>query len=188
MYKIALIDEIEKTADGINKFIDIPQIGLPEEIEMTVKANNEDESVLNIGDVTSPGTPGLRKYTIECTFPQTGAPYPPVHYLNFLRSALEKKKVLRLVITRTTLQAESIYDTNMTCIIEDYSVKEEHGMIGDQFVTLKLKEFRAHGAIRMTAEEYERRQKTQAMFDKIADAVANGNISGNGGILGVLKL
>ena len=146
MYTIIFVDP---TVESLNKakfgidYIEIPQIGLPEELEMTVKVNHEDDSVLNLGDVVKPGKPGLREYTLELHFTHDGA-HRPLDYLNFLRSVLEKEMVLRMVIARLDMEGNDIYPTNILVVITEYKVLEKHGAVGDQFVTLKVKEYRTH--------------------------------------------
>ena len=74
MYTIIFVDP---TVESLNKakfgidYIEIPQIGLPEELEMTVKVNHEDDSVLNLRGRCEAGQPGLREYTLELHFPMT---------------------------------------------------------------------------------------------------------------------
>ena len=146
MYSITYIDaEKESLKDSIPgvDYIEIPQEGLPEEMEMVVKVNHENESVLNLGDVVRPGKPGLREYTLELCFPHDGS-RRPIFYLNFLRSVIEKGMILRMVIARLDMEGNDIYPTNILVVITEYKVLEKHGAVGDQFVTLKVKEYRTH--------------------------------------------
>lgn len=138
MYEIILYNT------ATNQFKILPAKGLPEEIETSVKVNNESGNVLNIGDVTRPGKPGLRSYSFEFMLPHRNAPEKPIAYLNFLRSALEGGHILQLMISRKDMENAPIFDTNIQVVIDQYKVTEKHGCVGDMFVEMSLKEYRRH--------------------------------------------
>ena len=48
--------------------------------------------------------------------------------------------VLRMVIARLDMEGNDIYPTNILVVITEYKVLEKHGAVGDQFVTLKVKD------------------------------------------------
>ncbi|MEG2638713.1 MAG: hypothetical protein RR992_04320 [Clostridiales bacterium] len=141
MYQIMLFDRLNP-----NTYIGIPYKGLPEELEMAVKVDNEEESILNLGGVIRPGKPALREYKLEFVLPHdvVQGDHEPLFYLNFFRDAVENQRVLRLVINRADMENKAIYNTDIPVVIEQYSVKEKYGCVGDMFVDMQLKEYKDH--------------------------------------------
>lgn len=152
MYDIALLDETATNVKVViprkggstatnSQTITLPAAGLPDEIEMTAKADNEKYSVLTVGEIVVPGLPALRTYSLNFVLPHDND-IQPSYYLNWLRNIIEKRRVLRLVIVRKDMQAGDIYNTNIQVVIDQYKVTEKAGSIGDMWVEMKLQEYR----------------------------------------------
>lgn len=116
----------------------------PKEIEMEYPTDHETYDVLGIGEIVVPKRPSLQSASWECFFPKNASdPYvnpgakDPEYYVNFLEKARKNKQIGRLIVSRS-----GSYDTNMKCIISEFTFTDKGGEPGDVYYSLKLQEYR----------------------------------------------
>jgi len=123
----------------------------PEEINITYPSNNQTFEVLDTGEIVVPMPPGLTEVQFESFFPaDMDDPYTigggsPGSIVRALTNAKKRKRKGRLIISRSEL-----FDTNLRCIIEEFSTTDKGGEPGDIYYSIMLKEFRSYGAQSVT--------------------------------------
>lgn len=118
----------------------------PEEIEIKYPTDHKTYDVIGVGEIVVPRKPSLKEISWESFFPgdrsavyvNSGAKVPS-YYMKSLESALKKKRVGRLIITRS-----GVYDTNMKCIVSNFEIKDKGGEPKDIYYSLELKEYRSY--------------------------------------------
>ena len=116
----------------------------PAELNITYPSNNETYTVLGVGEIVVPRKPGLTEVNWEGLLPADGDdPYTygegatPGNIIRTLTRAKENKRAGRLVISRSGL-----FDTNLQCIIEEFTTRDKGGEPRDIYYTITLKEYR----------------------------------------------
>lgn len=118
----------------------------PEEIEVSYPTQDEIESVLGIGEVAIPVKPSLKEVTWESFFPADNDVWvtkyrSPKKLAKAFQGAWKGRIKCRLVITRS-----NGVDTNMQCMISDFSIKDKGGEPEDLYYSITLREYREYGA------------------------------------------
>lgn len=126
----------------------------PEEIEITHPSNNVTHDVLGVGEIVVPKMPGLSEITWESFLPGDDSdPYvsdyidPETFVRRILRSK-ENKDTGRVVITRSGL-----FDTNMRCIVSDFTIRDKGGEPGDIYYSITLQEYRDYSPETVTIRQ-----------------------------------
>lgn len=115
----------------------------PEELEISHPTDNQDFNVIGVGQVVVPRKPSLRKISWESWFPSVYSdPYvagtdTPEEWHYFLTTAMQKQVVIRCIISRSGL-----YDTNVSCVVEDFTTTDKGGEPGDIYYSLTLREWK----------------------------------------------
>lgn len=116
----------------------------PEEIEINIPSNNKEHEVLGVGTVVIPRKPGLKVVSWESFFPaDRSEPYvnsgakSPKAYVDAIEKAMKEKQIGRLIISRSGL-----YDTNMRCVVSDFTTNDQGGEPKDMYYSIELQEYR----------------------------------------------
>ena len=115
----------------------------PSEIEIKRPSKNKTFEVLDKGEIVVPMPAGLTEVSWESFFTEdTYTPYvnggsSPRSIIKALEKAKKNRTKGRLIINRSDL-----FDTNMTCIIEDFTTKDKGGEPNDIYYSIILKEYR----------------------------------------------
>lgn len=122
----------------------------PDTVTVTVANQNETVNLINDGEVNVLKKPGLRTAKFTILLPNHKyhfAVYPDgfhvaSYYLNRIEKLKKKKSHFQWILTRKLPNKKALDTTNITMVIEDYSVKENAGQDGfDVRVEINLKEF-----------------------------------------------
>lgn len=123
----------------------------PEEIEVKHTTVDQTENVVGVGEILIPQKPGLREISWSGFFP--GSPLDP--YVDHYRSvrtlakafekAWKKRSKCRLIISRS-----SDYDTNMPCVISEWSCTDKGGEPDDLYYSVTFQEIRSYGVQQLT--------------------------------------
>ena len=121
---------------------------------LTLKVNNKNKVVelLNLGDVNILKDPGLSEFNFKILLPGQELPfavYPngfkmPEYYLERFEKYKVEKKPVRFIASRVATWGEPLFDTNMLVALEDYTVEEKAGEVGDVYVDIKLKQYKEY--------------------------------------------
>ena len=118
----------------------------PEEIEIKRSTDHKEYDVLGLGQIVVPRKPSLTEISWEGFFPaNTSAPYVnsgakrPEVYVDKLEKALKNKQKLRVIIS-----GSERYDTNMRCIVDEFTTKDKGGEPGDVYYEITLREYRPY--------------------------------------------
>lgn len=126
----------------------------PENIKTTIKSKNETVTLINDGEVSILKTAGLTTGSFTLLLPNT--PYPYARYINGFQNAkayldhLEQLKLskqpFQWIISRRFPTGKTIFNTNLTVTLEDYTIKDDAKKAGfDILVDVKLKQYRPYG-------------------------------------------
>jgi hypothetical protein len=122
----------------------------PSEINITTPTNNKTYEVLSKGEVVVQMPSGLKEVSFESYVSNNDEPFTdgsisPRSFVKALQKAMDKKIKGRLIISRSDL-----FDTNMRCIIEEFTTKDKGGEPDDIYYSIKLKEYRSYAAESVT--------------------------------------
>lgn len=123
----------------------------PSKIVTTINSKNETMDLINEGEVSIPKSPGLTDIEFDALLPNSKYPfamYPngkyqnAIYYLNKLEKLKKNKSTFQFIVTRRSPNNKQLFDTNITCTLEDYTIEEdaENGM--DVLVSIKLKQYK----------------------------------------------
>ena len=122
----------------------------PEEISITHPSNNKTFEVLDKGEIVVPMPPGLTEVSFDSFVSNNDEPFTdgsisPKAFVKALKKARDGKVKGRLIISRSGL-----FDTNMRCIIEEFTTTDKGGEPDDIYYSIRLKEYRSYGAQSVT--------------------------------------
>lgn len=115
----------------------------PEEIEISRPTDHDEYDVLGIGQIVVPKRPSLKEISWSSFFPSGNDPYintgtkSPKYYVDRLERAMKQRQKGRVIISRSGL-----FDTNMRCVIEEFTTTDKGGEPDDIYYDLKLVEYR----------------------------------------------
>ena len=122
----------------------------PSDISITHRTNNKTYEVLNKGEIVVQMPSGLTEVSFESYVSDNDDPFAdgsisPRSFVKQLQKAMDGKVKGRLIISRSGL-----FDTNMKCIIEEFTTKDKGGEPDAIYYSIKLKEYRSYAAESVT--------------------------------------
>lgn len=122
----------------------------PTEVSVQYGGDNASYNVVGIGDIIIPRTPKLAAVSFESFFPKTGdfltyanesAWYEPRDYVSFFRNLQTEQQIFKLVICRAD-GFDPTFDTNITAVINDFTITDKGGESGDVYYSMTISEWR----------------------------------------------
>ncbi len=122
----------------------------PKAIKTKIKNKNETITLINDGEINQLKTAGLTELSLELMLPQptsySFAVYPSgfqpaAYYLGVLEELKTGKEPFQFIVSRTYGNT-TLFDTNLTVSLEDYTIKEDKSDGPDIMVEINLKQFR----------------------------------------------
>lgn len=123
----------------------------PEEISVSHPHVDKTAEVAGVGEILIPQKPGLREISFESFFPDSDDdPYThdyrnPKRLAKAFENAWKNRTKCRLIISRS-----NDYDTNMSCVVSDWNVRDRGGEPGDLYYSVTFREYRAYGVRQLT--------------------------------------
>jgi hypothetical protein len=125
----------------------------PGEIPVEHPTENSRYNVLGTGEIIVPRIPNLRQISFEGFFPQNIEPFvltkngfqKAAFYVELFTGYMNDRKPVRLVINRVMEDGETLFDTNMKVIVENFRAADRGGETGDIYYELHLSEHRPYG-------------------------------------------
>lgn len=123
----------------------------PGKLTVKVGNNNKTYTLMNEGEVNVLKKPGLTEIEFEALLPNSQYPFAMYAsgfqgaevYLEELERLKKKKKTFQFIVIRALSNGSVLFDTNMTCSLEEYSINEDADSNGrDVVVSIKLKQYR----------------------------------------------
>lgn len=140
----------------------------PSSLEIKTPSMNETVTLINDGEINIPKNQGLREISFEFLLPAVNC-YPFAQYNlgmpgvgNYTASALiplltnwrKLNEPTRFIVARLSPDFKPIYFTNILCLIEDFSFKEDAEELGfDTMCSITLKEYKPYSTKRVKANE-----------------------------------
>lgn len=139
----------------------------PSSLEIKTPSMNKTVTLINDGEINIPKNQGLREISFEFLLPSVNC-YPFAQYNlgmpglgNYTASALipllnawrELNEPTRFIVARLSPDYKPIYFTNILCLIEDFTYKEDAEELGfDTMCSITLKEYKPYSTKRVKAE------------------------------------
>lgn len=131
--------------------------------KLTVKINNGNKTynLMNEGEINVLKLPGLTDIEFEMLLPNTKYPFAIYKngfqkasvYLEELERLKTQKQTFQFIVSRVLPNGEVLFDTNMTCSLEEYSIVEDAEENGtDVSVSVSLKQYRNYGVKKCTVK------------------------------------
>lgn len=124
----------------------------PRKLQMKVKNANKTYTMVNEGEINLLKVPGLTDFEFDVLLPNVKYPFAVYKkgefhrafwYLKKLENLKVKKKKFQFIVSRKLPNGKVLFNTDITCSLEDYTVKEDAKEYGtDVMVTIKLKQYR----------------------------------------------
>lgn len=130
----------------------------PSKITMKIKNQNETVNLIDDGEVNIPKTPGLTEIDFEFDLPQVQYPYARYksgfkkakYYLEKIEELKSLKKKFQFIVCRRQPSGRRLFNTNIKCTIEDYTITENAENGTDVTVQVTLKQWRNYGTKTVT--------------------------------------
>jgi hypothetical protein len=139
----------------------------PSSLEIKTPSMNKTVTLINDGEINIPKNQGLREISFEFLLPSVNC-YPFAQYNlgmpglgNYTASALipllnawrKLNEPTRFIVARLSPDYKPIYFTNILCLIEDFTYKEDAEELGfDTMCSITLKEYKPYSTKRVKAE------------------------------------
>lgn len=136
----------------------------PSSLEIKTPSMNKTVTLINDGEINIPKNQGLREISFEFLLPAVNC-YPFAQYNlglpglgNYTASALipllvewrKLNKPTRFIVARLAPDYKPIYFTNIQCLIEDFTFKEDAEELGfDTMCSITLKEYKPYSTKRV---------------------------------------
>lgn len=143
---------------------------------LTLKVNNKNKVVelLNLGDVNILKEPGLSEFNFKILLPGQELPfavYPngfkmPEFYLERFEKYKVERKPVRFIVSRVATWGEPLFDTNMLVSLEEYTIEEKAGEVGDVYVDIKLKQYKEYKTQVVTIQDVKNNKATATVKEK----------------------
>ena len=122
----------------------------PPSLEIKVGSRNETVTLINQGEVNLLKSPSLVEVSFEMRLPQQQYPFakpwkPVKTYTDKLKDLKGNKKPFQFIVSRLSPSGRVLFDTNLTMVVEDYTMKENFDEGLDVLVDVKLKEYKKYG-------------------------------------------
>lgn len=124
--------------------------------KLTVKISNGNKTynLMNEGEINVLKLPGLTEIEFEMMLPNTEYPFAVYKngfqkasvYLEELERLKAQKQTFQFIVSRVLPNGTVLFDTNLTCSLEEYSIVEDAEADGtDVTVSVSLKQYRSYG-------------------------------------------
>lgn len=122
----------------------------PESIDVKHGTVDQTADIVGVGEILIPQKPGLREISWSGFFPGYDEPYvsdykSPRKMAKAFEKAWKSRTVCRLIISRS-----DGYDTNMRCVISDWTVTDKGGEPDDLYYSVTFREYRTYGVRQLT--------------------------------------
>lgn len=126
----------------------------PSKLQLKIDNANKTYTLINEGEINVLKAPGLTDIEFDILLPNVKYPFAKYksgfkkakYYLEELEKLKVGKKSFQFIVTRTLPNGKMLFDTNIKCSLESYTIKEDAKNYGlDVMVTVKLKQYRDYG-------------------------------------------
>lgn len=125
----------------------------PEKITMKVNNANKTMTLINEGEVNFLKQAGLTEFEFDVLIPAVQYSFAeyddgfksPAYFINHFTNLKTSKEPFQFIISRQMPDGKLMFDNDMSVSLETYSVKEQANNGLDLIVSIKLKQYKAHG-------------------------------------------
>lgn len=122
----------------------------PPSMKISVGSRNETITLINEGEVNILKSPSLVEVEFEMRLPQQQYPFaralkPVRYYMDVLKKLKAEKRPFQFIVVRSTPSGRVLFDTNLTMVVEEYTMDEDSEEGLDVLVDVKLKQYKSYG-------------------------------------------
>lgn len=129
----------------------------PGEITYKMGSKNKVIELMNIGDVNVLKDPALKEINFDILLPDKQLPFAvyldniftePRYFLDRFEKYKIEKVPVRFILSKLDVPKERVLDVedvNMLVSLENFTIKEKGGAVGDVYVSLDLKQYKEYG-------------------------------------------
>lgn len=127
----------------------------PSKVDIKINSANKTYSLINEGEINVLKKPKLKEIEFDALLPNTKYPFAKYKnnefhraewYLKKLKKLKNNKEKFEFVISRKMPNGKILFDTDIICSLESYTIKEDAKANGtDIIVSIKLKQYRNYG-------------------------------------------
>lgn len=154
----------------------------PQSLKIKINGNNKKYTLINEGEINVLKSAGLTDIEFEALLPNVKhsiASYDSFHRADYYLSLLEQYKTskgsFQFIVTRTLPNGISLFRSNFTVSLEDYTIKEDAKNNGnDVMVTIKLKQYKEF-ATKVVAVTKKSKTKARTIEDQAVPTSGGGS-------------
>lgn len=125
----------------------------PGSLDVSISNKNKTMSLMNEGEINIPKKAGLTEVKFDLLLPNVEYPFavykdgykPAGYYLEKLEKFKKDEEPFQFIVTRLMPNGKALFDTNLTVILEKYTIKESADEGFDVIVSIELKQYREFG-------------------------------------------
>lgn len=150
----------------------------PQKLKLKTKGQNETMTLINGNEINILNPPGLTEISFDVLLPWTEYPFaeydggfePPEYFLSTLDVIKREQKPVQFVVIRESPQGDSLFDTNMTVSLEDYTVAEDAKDGLDVTVSISLKNYIFVSTQKYEIQETKEKEEAEVLVEEERDA------------------
>lgn len=150
----------------------------PQKLKLKTKGQNETMTLINGNEINILNPPGLTEISFDVLLPWTEYPFaeydggfePPEYFLSTLDVIKKEQKPVQFVVIRESPQGDSLFDTNMTVSLEDYTVEEDAKDSLDVTVSISLKNYIFVSTQKYEIQEMKEKEEAEVLVEEERDA------------------
>lgn len=125
----------------------------PSKLTLKIKNQNKTHTLIDEGEINVLKSAGLTDVEFDVLLPNVRYPFANYedgfqkadYYLKIFEQLKVEKSHFQFMVSRKLPNDKVLFDTNMTCSMESYTIKEDASQGFDVVVSIKLKQYREYG-------------------------------------------
>ncbi|MBR2743459.1 MAG: LysM peptidoglycan-binding domain-containing protein [Clostridia bacterium] len=122
----------------------------PERVTIKIKNRNESMTLISGEEINLIKSRGLCEVSFTLLLPQSAYPFslekkPPKYYISLFARLKENKSPFQWILNRTKTDGRTLFYTNMTVSLEDYTLTDDAADGFDVRAALKLRQYKIFG-------------------------------------------
>ena len=125
----------------------------PSKLTLKIKNQNKTHTLIDEGEINILKSAGLTDIEFDALLPNVKYPFAKYdgdfksaeYFLDIFEKLKVEKSQFQFIVSRKLPNDKVLFDTNITCSMESYTIKEDAKEGFDAVVTIKLKQYREYG-------------------------------------------
>ena len=151
----------------------------PSKLTLKIKNQNKTHTLIDEGEINILKSAGLTDVEFDALLPNVKYPFATYdggfktadYYLKIFEKMKVKKRHFQFIVSRKLPNNKVLFDTNMTCSMESYTIKEDVNQGFDVVVSIKLKQYKEYGTKKLKINKKKKATVESTRKKKTTDTV-----------------